>query len=303
MTMNYFHYLPENRLCSSWGCTVTSLGRAETPSGSAYPPQRHPDDYQFTWESGRLLDAFQVVYLSAGRGTFESALTDGPQAVAAGSLMILFPGVWHRYAPDPAVGWTEQWLECRGTAFEAARASGGLDPGQPIRAASADHLNLFAQVHAWAGRGALVNQGVLSTLGLQLLALLLADPGQNAGNANALLIQRAMLHMMENCHRPLNMPQLASDLQVGYTRFRELFQEHAQTSPKQYQLKIRLERARELLRNTELPLKEIALRLGFHTAFHFSHQFREHHRIAPSAWRKQGAALQVTARGATPRVG
>jgi AraC-like DNA-binding protein len=233
------------------------------------------------------------VYISGGRGTFESSQTDGPQAVAAGSLMILFPGVWHRYAPDPTVGWVEQWLECRGPAFEAARASGGLDPGQPIRAASADHLNLFAQVHAWAKRGALVNQSVLSTLGLQLLALLLADPGQNAGNANALLIQRAMLHMMENCHRTLNMPQIARDLQLGYTRFRELFQEHAQTSPKQYQLKIRLERARELLRNTELPLKEIALRLGFHTAFHFSHQFREHHQLSPRAWRKQGATPQT----------
>ena len=148
---------------------------------------------------------------------------------------------------------------------------------------------------------ALVNQGVLSTLGLQLLALLLADPGQNAGNANALLIQQAMLHIMENCHRALNMPQIARDLRIGYTRFRELFQEHAQTSPKQYQLKIRLERARELLRNTELPLKEIALRLGFHTAFHFSHQFRTHHQLSPSAWRKQGAALMPPS-GVSPSV-
>jgi AraC-like DNA-binding protein len=90
----------------------------------------------------------------------------------------------------------------------------------------------------------------------------------------------------------MNMPQIARDLQLGYTQFRELFQEHAQTSPKQYQLKIRMERARELLRNTELPLKEIALRLGFHTAFHFSHQFRAHHQLSPSAWRKQGAAPQ-----------
>lgn len=287
MDTNYFHYLPENRLCASWGCTVTALGRADTPMGSAYPPQRHPEDYQFTWESGRILDVFQVVYISGGRGTFESALTRGSQAVEAGSLFILFPGVWHRYAPDPAVGWVEQWLECRGPAFEAARASGALDPTQPIRAASVDYLNLFNQVQAWAERGALEHQGVLSTLGLQLLALLLADPQRNRGSQNEALIQRAMLHILDNSHRALNMPQIARELKLGYTRFRELFQEHAQISPKQYQLKIRLERARELLRNTELPLKEIAVRLGFHTAFHFSHQFRAHHQLAPSAWRKQ----------------
>jgi AraC-like DNA-binding protein len=179
----------------------------------------------------------------------------------------------------------EQWLECRG----GCGLRGGA--GQPIRAANGDYLKLFAQVHPWAGRGVLEHQGVLSTLGLQLLALLLANPGQNVGNSNALVIQQAMLRILENSHRPLNMPQIARDLRLGYTRFRELFQVHAQISPKQYQLKTHLERARELMRNTNLPLKEIALRLGFHTAFHFSHQFRTHHQLSPSVWRKQCAAL------------
>jgi AraC-like DNA-binding protein len=287
MDTDYFHYLPENQLCASWGCTVTALGRSCISSGSPYPPQRHPDGHQFIWENGRVLDAFQCVYISHGRGVFESASTRGPQALEAGHLFVIFPGVWHRYAPDPAVGWTESWLECRGSAFTAAQANGVIDPTKPIRTANADHLTVFDQVHAWAERGPLAYQSVLSTLGLQLLSLLWSDPAHTALSPESMLMQRAMLHILENSHRPLNMPEIARELKIGYTRFRELFQAHAQTSPKQYHLKIRMERARELLRNTDQPLKEIALRLGFRTAFHFSHQFQTHHRLAPSVWRRQ----------------
>ena len=288
MPAGYFHYLPENPLCTSWGCTATALGRTRIPAGSAYPPLRHPDAHHFTWESGRILESFQVVYISSGRGTFESARTPGPQPVKAGSLLVLFPGVWHRYAPDPATGWVEQWLEYRSPAFEASVANDTLRPEQPIRTASADLVRLFGQAHSWAeGGAALSRQTLISALGMQLLALLLADPAANYADPAAALVQRAMLHILENCHQPLNIQHLARELKVGATRFRALFQAHAHTSPKSYHLRIRLERARELLLNTHKPLKEIAAILGFHSGFHFSNQFRAAHGESPRAWRQR----------------
>jgi hypothetical protein len=54
-----------------------------------------------------------------------------PQVVACGTVFILFPGVWHRYAPDSAVGWTEHWLECQGPAFGEALRTGIVQPTQP----------------------------------------------------------------------------------------------------------------------------------------------------------------------------
>ena len=287
VNINYFAYLPENRLCTAWGCTVTALGHTRIRAGSNYPPQRHPDDHHFTWESGRIIDAFQIVQITRGRGTFESARTQGPQLIEAGSLLLLFPSVWHRYAPDPGVGWTEHWVECRGHAFESALANAALSPDHPIRPTNADLTHAFAAIHAWAERDPLANQTVISALGLQLLALLLRESTPNNSNNEAALIQRAMMLVLERCHEPLNMQQLARELNVGYTRFRELFKTHAHTSPKQYHLRIRLDRARDLLRNTDKSLKEIAQLLGFHSAFHFSYQFRATQGIPPRAWRQQ----------------
>ena len=287
VSKNYFAYLPENRLCAAWGCTVTALGHTCIRPGSTYPPQRHPDDHHFTWESGRMIDAFQIVQITGGHGIFESARTREPQPISAGNVFLLFPSIWHRYAPDPRAGWTENWVECRGHAFDAALASGALNPDRPIRSADPAFKNTFAEIHAWAMRDPLANQGVISALGLQLLALLIREVAPDNRSSEAALIRRAMMLMLERSHEPLNMPQLARELNVGYTRFRELFKAHAHTSPKQYHLRIRLDRARDLLRNTDKPLKEIAQLLGFHSAFHFSYQFRATQGLSPRAWREQ----------------
>lgn len=281
VSKNYFAYLPENRLCATWGCTVTALGHTRIPARSSYPPRRHPHDHHFTWESGRIIDAFQIILITQGRGTFESARTPGPQTIKAGNLFLLFPSVWHRYAPDRRTGWTEHWVECRGHAFETALVSGALNPDHPIQTANRDPAHVFGEIHAWAARNPLAHQGVIAALGLQLLAVLLRDATLADTNQEAALIQRAMMLMLERCDEPLNMPQLARELNMGYTLFRDRFKAHTHISPKQYYLRLRLNRARDLLRNTDKPLKEIAQLLGFHSAFHFSSQFRATQGLAP----------------------
>ena len=287
MIRNYCNYLPETQVSATWGCAVTALGHARIPAGSSYPPQRHPVDHHFTWERGRIIDAFQIVMITRGRGAFESSHSSGPQPIQAGSLFLLFPSIWHRYAPDPAVGWTEQWIECRGQAFNSALASKALDPDHPIRPANRDFTQVFAQIHGWAARDPMINQGVISALGLQLLALLLRDVPVAKACDDAALVQRAMTIMQDRCHKPLSLPLLAKTLKVGYTRFRMLFRTYAHTSPKQYLLRVRMELARDLLRNTDKSVKEVAQLLGFHSSFHFSRQFRAMQGCSPRVWRQQ----------------
>lgn len=284
MNANYFNYLPENRTCASWGCSVRGVGRVKTIPGAIYPPQRHPDDHHFDPEMGRVLDSFVILLISSGSGIFRSAQTRGTQTVDAGNLLLLFPSVWHCYSPSPDTGWTEHWIECRGHAFEAALKKRVIKPSQPMRPADPDFTHLFSEIHAWAARGALAHQAVISAQGLQLLALL-ADSRRNGGSGDGEIVQRAMMRIMENLEKRISMRQLAEEMNLGYTRFTKLFQEHAHTTPKQYHLQVRLERGRELLLNTSMSVKEIASRLGFENPFHFTNQFREVHGVPPREWR------------------
>ncbi len=289
MPGNFFHYLPETAREEPWGCTVVSVGRFRVEPGSPYPPQRHPDDYHFTWERGRILQSFALVWLSRGGGTFESYSTTGTRKVGPGDVLLLFPGEWHRYTPDLGTGWTEHWVVARGAAFERARELGQLTPEKPVAtvADTSAWAQVFDLIAHWTQRGALEHQTVLSTLGTHLLALLLETGGGTPGGEADNMVRRARQLLTEGCAEALDMEEVAARLGMGYSLFRKRFREETGVSPKRFQQEARLQKAREYLANTSMPLKEMAERLGFHSAFHFSRQFKDLAGESPSEWRKR----------------
>ncbi|WP_269585086.1 helix-turn-helix domain-containing protein [Roseibium sp. Sym1] len=286
---NYFVYVPENRLCLAWGCMALSSGYTKIPPGSQYPPARHPDDHHFNWARGRILRAYQIVHISAGRGRLEFGENRRAHRISAGDVFLLFPNVWHRYAPDDDSGWTEHWIECKGAAFDFVRDSGLLDPGQPVVRHASGTEAVFAKIHELARHDLLLNQPLVSTMGLQLLAQICQARGLPENGA-ARLVDRARMILMERCADQMAIEDVASELGVSYSYLRRLFKAETGMSAKQYQMGVRIQRACDLLDNTDKSIKEIAGLLGFNSAFHFSSQF--HHAIgqSPTHWRARNDA-------------
>jgi len=150
------------------------VGYERVKPGSPYPPRRHPVDHHFNWNQGRVLLAYQLVYITEGQGTFESEVSPERHGIEAGVVMTLFPGIWHRYAPDPRTGWVEQWIECWGRAFDRARAARLLFPEQPIWRVgfSPELLQGFERCHSLAQQRSAGVQSLLSTMALHLLSVL-----------------------------------------------------------------------------------------------------------------------------------
>ena len=127
----FFRYLPRNTNGSDWGASVLDAGNGTVPPDSEYPLPGHPEDHEFTWEKGRCLGAYTFVYITAGHGVFDSE-PSGEVAVPAGSVFLVFPGVWHRYRPDRGTGWDEYWVECEGDQLESAIQRCGMSPASPV---------------------------------------------------------------------------------------------------------------------------------------------------------------------------
>jgi AraC-like DNA-binding protein len=282
---DYFTYLPESGLCEAWGCTALSTGYTKIPTGSVYPPVRHPDDHHFVWEKGRTLQAYQFALISQGRGRLQCAPDpDRIHAVEAGDIMILFPGVWHRFGPDKETGWVESWIECRGTAFDRVLEMGLIAPEQPVWRAGQGAEAIFAAIHRLAREDPLMHQPALSTLGLQLLAQLCQSKDvEEQGRVR--LVERARRLLMEKSGDVPALETVAGELGISYSTLRRLFRQQMGTSLKQYQTDVRIRRACELLRNSDNSVKAIAGYLGYNSAFHFSTQFRKATGLAPSDWR------------------
>jgi transcriptional regulator GlxA family with amidase domain len=65
-----------------------------------------------------------------------------------------------------------------------------------------------------------------------------------------------------------------------------MFAHHTGLSPHQYRLQVRLGRARTLLSETALSVKEVAFRCGFESEHYFSRLFRRKTGVAPGRWRR-----------------
>ena len=92
--------------------------------------------------------------------------------------------------------------------------------------------------------------------------------------------------------RPLNVAQIASEAYASPAHFTRSFKRAFGQTPHQYLLQRRIERAKELLRETDLPVTDVCLEVGFQSLGSFSRVFRDFVGEPPSAyarlWREAG---------------
>jgi transcriptional regulator GlxA family with amidase domain len=113
----------------------------------------------------------------------------------------------------------------------------------------------------------------------------------------------AIIELMERTtENPLTCAQLAEAGGLSTRQLERLFTKHFGHSPTRHYLAIRLKRARWLLRQTTLPILQVASSCGFASPSHFSKTYLDHFGCTPTADRKGvGARPKATASAATKR--
>ncbi|MEH6640456.1 helix-turn-helix domain-containing protein, partial [Vreelandella glaciei] len=87
--------------------------------------------------------------------------------------------------------------------------------------------------------------------------------------------------MESNLEEPIELDELACYVNVSRRQLERLFQRYLLCSPSRYYLKLRLVRARQLLKQTPLSIIEIASVCGFVSTPHFSKCYREYFGVPP----------------------
>jgi AraC-like DNA-binding protein len=82
------------------------------------------------------------------------------------------------------------------------------------------------------------------------------------------------------------MEKLAQEHNVSYVWFRKAFKDIIGTSPGQYHLNIKIEKAAQMLRETTLTVSEVADKTGFESEFYFSRFFKKKMNTTPSEYRR-----------------
>ena len=102
-------------------------------------------------------------------------------------------------------------------------------------------------------------------------------------------IQTMLEYIHQHYGEKVTLDQIAASAIVSKSECLRCFRSCIQKTPVEYLMDYRLQMAEQLLRTTDLPVTEIALRTGFSGSAYFSKMFRELRGCSPTAYRKNTA--------------
>jgi len=96
---------------------------------------------------------------------------------------------------------------------------------------------------------------------------------------------RAVRYIRERYGEPITLESLAEALGCHPRRLLRTFKSARGTSPIDYLIQVRMERAKELLRGSDLSLKKIAEKVGYSDSYYFSRMFKKIEGVSPTGFK------------------
>jgi AraC family transcriptional regulator len=138
--------------------------------------------------------------------------------------------------------------------------------------------------------GRLYADSVASVIAIQLVRRYscLKDVRITKGGMAPHKLRRAVEHISDHLEQEeeVSLAVVAEEVGMSYYHFSRSFKQSIGLSPINYITRQRIERAKRLLAETELPISEIALRTGFSSQSHFTTSFHRLAGVTPSSFRR-----------------
>lgn len=280
-------YLTTNETDDGWQLGCVDAGRHLVAPGAPYPPRPglHPPGYAESLAKGRVLSEYQLLFVSQGRGRLRVRQTD--YAIEAGTAFLLFPGIPHSYAPEPATGWSEYWVGFRGPQADLLVKKGFLSPENPVYPSGLgpEAVAEFRQILSDLTEQVPGYRLVAASRILLLLARLESSrrSGSQSEGAQTVVNQARLALEDQAADHDIDLSALARRLGYSYGVFSSLFHEYTGLTPHQYWLNLKINRAKTLLVSGK-SVKEVSFALGFESEFYFSRLFKKKTGTPPSRW-------------------
>lgn len=283
-------YIAQSERDEEWGLTVCSTGYQHILPHEEYPPRNHEYEYVFNPEKGRTINEYQILYIVEGKGSLETA-SAGRFEIQEGDVFLLFPGEWHTYCPDENTGWKEYWIGFCGVNIDSRVSSGFFSKENPLYRIGYNEtmVTLFKEAIHNAKRQEKHFQQLLAGIVNYMLGIIFTidENKKIKASMNHEIVEKARQYMHQHIDKNLEIPSIAEYLNISYSSFRHIFKQYTGIAPSQYYLNLKLQRAKDMLRSTTAPIKEISYHLHFDTPEYFTKLFKLKTGMTPSQFREQ----------------
>ncbi|GGC57956.1 GlxA family transcriptional regulator [Undibacterium terreum] len=111
------------------------------------------------------------------------------------------------------------------------------------------------------------------------------------------IVGKVMRYVTDHLADTLSIEQLADAVAVSRRTFSRIFAKHAKVTPSVFVEQVRIDFARKLLEETDVPLKTVAFRCGFHSATHMRMIFSRRLDTTPKQYRQRFRTEELNTSG------
>lgn len=281
----YFHINPE---AYKWQIYCMDMGNADIPPGSDYPVliDSHPKAY-ITPANGRVLNEFQIVYITRGSGHFKSSHAD--EEISEGTVLFLFPNEAHAYMPNKETGWHEFWIGFNGIYPNYLLKEKIIALKNPVLKIGMNDkiIHELMDLYSISEEEPPQFQFILGGAAIKIIGMILSINEQRTiRSEDEYTVQKARCFFEENIYCPIDLNTFVGKLGLKNTLFQKIFKKYTGFSPYQYFLHLKINKAQEILQNKGKSIKEISHMLSFDDQYYFSRIFKKKTGLSPVEWRK-----------------
>jgi len=230
---------------------------------------------------------YSVEYVVRGRGTLAFGRQRHP--LLPGRLFSYGPGVHHGIRSEPSDPMVKYFVDFTGTRALKLLQNARLSPGRIAHIFPPHEIQgIFDELIASGTTGTRQSAELCGRL-LECLLLKIAaarSPVEAKESRAFTTYQHCRDHAQRHFLRLRTLDQLAGECRAHPAYLCRLFRRYDHQSPYQYLLRLKMNAAADLLRSPDALVKQVAARIGFGDAFHFSRTFKAAFGLSPDAFRR-----------------
>jgi len=241
------------------------------------------------WQGVR--DHFLLHYISRGAGSVRAGRR--VYRLGRGDAFLYPPGVSMNYTADENDPWHYLWVGFRGIHGDDLITPLGLTPTKPVlqMAHSADieatlHEMIATLKDRRTGSSLLVTGLLYRLLGLLEQECVNVRPVRTTA---ADLVSEARMFVQQNFQREIDVADVVRHIGIDRSHFSRVFRESEGMSLREFLIRTRMDRARRLVEETDLPMRAVAASVGYATYPSFERRYRSCFGCSPSETRSTHA--------------
>ena len=206
------------------------------------------------------------------------------------------------YSADKDHPWEYTWLEFDGLRVKEALELAGLTMDNPVYHSNARDLSLelknemlYIANHS--------DQSPFHLIGHLYLFLDYLTRSSSSrrmmrgGKLQDFYIREATSFIEQNFQNDISVEDIAAFCNLNRSYFGKIFRDAVGKSPQEFLISYRMTKAAELLKLTELTIKDIGNAVGYPSQLHFSRAFKKTYGISPREWRSENKIASAAGKG------